>query len=154
MSYSRQADDYRRHILSPEGFTEFNDITINDNGQVAGCGDDAGQMRGFIAIPTQNITEADNGKTITLLTGAQLKVELGGSGVTGYNWDVETYDKGVLELVSHDTYPVSEQIGAPSIDLYTFRALAGAMTLTFGFHHPWEGMEQSVKHFSVLVEVK
>jgi inhibitor of cysteine peptidase len=123
----------------------------------AGCGE-------AVPLPTPNVpsntlTEADNGKTVNLNVGETLVVRLASNPSTGYTWETKDLDTQMLEQVgeaafeSPDTPP--DLVGAGGILVRTFKALEpGTTTLTLVYHRPWETDVAPLQTFSVTVTVK
>jgi inhibitor of cysteine peptidase len=100
------------------------------------------------------VTEADAGKTIRLHPGDALVVTLDGNPTTGYMWEREPSEDGVLVQVGEPAFqPASDALGASGKVLLHFEAKAkGETTLNLVYHRSWES-EAPVKVFAVTVIV-
>ena len=121
----------------------------------AGCGTKADAANG-----PAKVTEADNGKTITIKVGDDLQVLLGGNPTTGYGWttSLSDADKAILQQQGDPLYAQqsadSTLVGSGGTFTFTFKAAAaGQVTLKFGYARPWES-GQPLQTFSVTVIVK
>lgn len=90
----------------------------------------------------QMLTEADNGKPVTLKVGDTLTVQLASNPSTGYSWKVIEDDTAVLEQVGEPQFDLGSKTpmpGAGGTETFTFRATAaGTTTLTLLYSRPWE----------------
>jgi predicted secreted protein len=121
----------------------------------AGCGG-AAKADGVVKI-----TEADNGKNITVKSGDLVQVILEGNPTTGYEWTVTIPDasKGVLPQQGQAVYAQQNTgtnvVGAGGAYTFTFKgATAGQTTLTFGYARPFEKGKPPIKTFTVNITVK
>ena len=101
-----------------------------------------------------NLTEADAGKTIQLHPGDTLIVTLDGNPTTGYMWERENNDDGVLVQVGDPEFqPASQALGGSGKVLLRFEAKArGETALNLVYHRSWES-DAPVKVFAVTVTV-
>ncbi|MCX8033300.1 MAG: protease inhibitor I42 family protein [Thermoleophilia bacterium] len=109
----------------------------------SGCGGQVNATTGPVKL-----TEADNGKTITIKVGQTIEVTLPGNPTTGYGWGaaLADKDKALLEQVGEPVYTQDktdgELVGAGGTYTFTFRAkAAGAATLKLTYARPWETVE-------------
>ena len=121
----------------------------------AGCGTKADAANG-----PAKLTEADNGKTITVKVGEDVQVVLGGNPTTGYSWatSLSDADKTILQQQGDPVYAQqstdSSLVGSGGTFTFTFKAAAaGQVTLKFGYARPWES-SQPLQSLSVTVIVK
>lgn len=99
-------------------------------------------------------TEADAGKTIKLHVGDTLVVALDGNPTTGYTWEREKNDDGVLVQAGDPEFePASQALGAAGKMSLRFEAKArGETTLNLVYHRSWES-EAPEKVFALTVIV-
>jgi inhibitor of cysteine peptidase len=113
-------------------------------------------MVGCSPKPVQ-LTEADNGTSVSMSVGSQLVVTLPGNPSTGFNWEVKSVDASILELAGDPQF-VSDNtniMGAGGALTFTFDAkIAGSTTLELIYHRPFETGVDPLQTFSVKVEVK
>jgi inhibitor of cysteine peptidase len=105
------------------------------------------------------LTEANNGKTVTLKVGETLVVRLASNPSTGYTWETKDLDTQMLEQVGEAAFESPETppdlVGAGGTLVLTFKALEpGTTTLTLVYHRPWETDVAPLQTFSVTVTVK
>lgn len=84
-------------------------------------------------------------------------IKLKSNATTGYSWFLRQYDKNMIEPVSHKyQHPVSQLVGAPGFELWTFRVRSEGFTvpqvtyIRFIYSRPWEPANQT----STQVEFK
>lgn len=104
----------------------------------------------------REITEADNGKTVEVAKGNDLKVVLESNPTTGYSWQVKEVNASILKQVGDPEFkPDSSAIGAGGKETLTFNAAsAGQTTLKLEYRRPWETEEPAVNTFTLTVVVK
>jgi inhibitor of cysteine peptidase len=121
----------------------------------AGCGSKADASSGPVRL-----SEADNGRTISVKAGDSIQVILGGNPTTGYSWTTSLgdADKAVLQQQGDAVY--AQQSTAPSIVgaggtfTFTFKAAAaGQVVLKFDYSRPFES-GQPIQSVSITVVVK
>ncbi len=104
------------------------------------------------------ITNADDGKTVTVSSGNRVIIQLpDNSGSTGYTWDFTTSKNQVLTW-QNTTYlpPTSHPMpGAPGTIAFTFLAHdSGNVHIEFALRRIWEANVPPVQHFAVIVHVQ
>ncbi|MBU0490493.1 MAG: protease inhibitor I42 family protein [Chloroflexi bacterium] len=104
----------------------------------------------------QEITQADNGKTIEVNQGSEVKVVLVSNPTTGYSWQVAEVDAKVLQQVGEAQFKAdSDAIGAGGKETFTFKAAgAGQTTLKMEYKRPWETDVAAAETFVVTIVVK
>ena len=105
-----------------------------------------------------SLTEADNGKQITLQTGDTLTITLESNLTTGYSWQVMEVDEAVLVQEGEPEYkqsPGSEGlVGAGGTETFRFKAVGtGETKLGLGYMRPWESVPP-IETFNVQVAVQ
>jgi predicted secreted protein len=82
----------------------------------------------LVLVPTDStrrLTEEDNGSTITLAPGEQIRLVLQGNPTTGYEWSVAELDPAVLRQIGEGEWrPDSPGIGAGGPYTFRFEAVA------------------------------
>jgi len=98
----------------------------------------------------------DAGYRVELREGQALDVSLEANPTTGYAWEVEELDEGILrQLEEQEFEPQSDLIGAPGIQTLHFQAVGeGQTTLKLIYHRSWEKGVEPLKAYSVEVVVR
>ncbi len=104
----------------------------------------------------KEITRADNGKTVEVARGSEVKVVLESNPTTGYSWQVKEVDTAILKQVGEAQFKAdSSAIGAGGKETFTFNAAsAGQTTLKMEYRRPWEKDVPAAESFAVTVVVK
>ena len=109
-------------------------------------------------MPTNNIITVkieDSGKEVSLQKGDTIQIELKTFGTAGYMWQFDGLDKGYLEIVSRETKPVSDRMGAPTQCIWLLKAKkSGSTKITMSNYRVWEGREKAVGEFSLAVKIE
>ncbi len=103
------------------------------------------------------VTVNENGKTVTINSGATFIVKLDGNPTTGYTWTAKDLDTTMLEQVGDPIFDSTNPVlvGSGGTLTLKFRALkVGMTTLTLIYHRPWETGVEPLDTFSVTVNVK
>ena len=104
---------------------------------------------------TTIITKQDDGKEIQITAGGTFEIQLEELGSAGYTWQVDEINSDYIQLVSSDTKPTSDLIGAPVLGTWKFKALKNGQTeIKMDYFRPWEGKESAVDHFSIKILIK
>jgi inhibitor of cysteine peptidase len=122
----------------------------------AGCGSQADAAGGPVKL-----TEADNGKPVTVKGGDVVDVVLMGNPTTGYSWSTTLSDEdaAVLQQQGDPAYaPESTDqtlVGGGGTFTFTFKAAApGQVVLKFDYARPWETGVAPIQTYSATVTVK
>ena len=104
------------------------------------------------------ITDADNGKQITVKSGDLVTLTLVSNPTTGYSWQVMEIDNAFLVQDGEPEYkqsPGSEGlVGAGGTEIFRFKAVgSGETVLSLGYMRPWESV-QPTETFKVQVVVQ
>jgi len=121
---------------------------------VAGCGSQADANEGPVRL-----TEADNGKAITIKAGEEIEVVLEGNQTTGYSWTAGVSDTTVLQQQGEPVYTEANTdpsiVGAGGTFTFIFKAAAaGEAALDCEYARPWETDVAPIQTFSVTVTVE
>lgn len=102
-----------------------------------------------------NLTNADNGKQITVKAGDTLTLTLESNPTTGYSWQVLEIDHAVLVQDGDPEYKQSSGseglVGAGGTETFRFKVVGkGQTSLGLGYMRPWESVPP-VETFSLTV---
>jgi inhibitor of cysteine peptidase len=105
-----------------------------------------------------SLTDADNGKQITVKSGDVVTVTLESNPTTGYSWQVIEIDNAILLQDGDPEYkqsPGSESlVGAGGTETFRFKAVGtGETTLGLGYMRPWESVPP-IQSFTVQIVVQ
>ena len=105
-----------------------------------------------------SLTDADNGKQITVKSGNLVTLTLVSNPTTGYSWQVMEIDSVILIQDGEPEYkqsPGSEGlVGAGGTETFRFKAVgSGETVLSLGYMRPWESV-QPTETFKVQVVVQ
>ena len=122
---------------------------------LAACGDDDDDG----ADKEVQLSEADNGKTVTVALGREVVVALASNPTTGYSWAVVRPEPANLELQGEPHYvaanPPTPVVGAGGTEVFTFKATkSGTSTLSMAYRRSFEPTAPPAKTFTVTVEVR
>jgi inhibitor of cysteine peptidase len=120
----------------------------------AGCGSQANANGGAVRL-----TEADNGRAVTVEAGEDIQVILNGNPTTGYTWTATVSDKAVLQQLGDPVYAQGSTdpsiVGAGGTFTFTFKAAAaGQVALKFDYARSFETGVTPIQTCSVTVTVK
>ncbi|BAY09388.1 protease inhibitor I42 family protein [Calothrix sp. NIES-2098] len=101
------------------------------------------------------LSQADNGKIITLKRGQILKLRLDENPTTGYRWSMSVPDSQVLQLNSDNfNQPSNAGIGAGGQRVFAFHANnPGKAKLQMKKLREWIGEQSTIEQFEVTVQV-
>ena len=102
------------------------------------------------------LTLKDDGRKVEIRKGQVLAVDLEGNPTTGYTWEAQDLDTGIIQQQGNPAYQSrSDLIGSPGVQKFTFKAVgAGKTTLKMIYHRPWEKGKEPLKVFSVSITVR
>jgi inhibitor of cysteine peptidase len=101
-----------------------------------------------------NLDESFDGFTVEAKRGDFVTIALPSNPTTGFSWHLGAIDEPILELRDGpDFTPRSDLVGAPGVELFRFRAMAGGeTTIEMEYRRPWE-RGPSDKTYSVTIVV-
>jgi inhibitor of cysteine peptidase len=91
-----------------------------------------------------SLTDADNGKQITLKSGEVITLTLESNPTTGYSWQVIEINNATLTQVGEVEYKSDGRNipGAGGTETFHFEAIgAGETMLELGYMRPWESVQ-------------
>ena len=103
---------------------------------------------------TPRLSLADNGAVVALDEDGTLILELEANPTTGFAWELDTLDEGVLHLTGEPAYLSDSDLpGSPGTMTFSFEATgAGETELRMVYRRPWED-ESPIQTFSLSVIV-
>jgi peptidoglycan hydrolase-like protein with peptidoglycan-binding domain len=115
-------------------------------------------MQSITTTVTLQLTNNDNGKTISVAKGGTIAVTLCNPGDGGYQFDPPQYDNSILQLTSHKNIPINNPPGyvggCYGNDVFGFQALAtGTSKLNITASRSFES-NSAVDVFSCTVNVQ
>lgn len=105
------------------------------------------------------LTEAEDGTTVVLAVGEELRLRLESNPSTGYAWEIVDAAGGVLAAVGEPTWvpdpPDGAFVGRGGLATWHFRAVReGEGHLRLAYRRPWEKDALPARRFSARVEVR
>ncbi len=102
------------------------------------------------------LTEADQGKTVTLHPGQSLVVQLAENPTTGFRWSLDQGNEEIVALRdSNYVMAAGAGIGGGGQRTFTFEASKpGSVQLQLKLWREWEGEPSVIQRFSVTLEVR
>ncbi|MFQ5595654.1 MAG: protease inhibitor I42 family protein [Anaerolineae bacterium] len=103
------------------------------------------------------IDESANGTSVNLEAGQTLIVTLKSNPTTGYDWQVDEMDEGVVKLVTQEFKPASDpdRLGAPGQTEFQFQAVgAGTTSLRLIYVRSWETDVEPQDTFEITITVQ
>jgi len=114
------------------------------------------------AMPTKDgtglqVTEKDDGKSLSATAGQALTLKLPCQPGTGYTWTILERDQKLVELVGEPKFEGgdSKLLGGVEQQVFQLRALAtGTAALQLGLLRQWEKDQKPKKTFRVTLEIR
>ena len=105
------------------------------------------------------LDETWNHKKIELKVGDEIRIELRGTGSTGYQWHFDNLDRDLFQLLSEERSRErndrGDPVGDPSRHAWVIKARKpGGSVIKLSYYRLWEGKDQVVQRFEVEVEVR
>lgn len=131
---------------SPSGDTEDNVVTPLAEGNADS------ELRAL------SVTEADNGKTVTVTEGQDLLVKLPSNPSTGYSWNVVATDRSFGYPSETKFFPDGAGVGSGGVERLTWKTktplpLVGEHTVKMEYKRAWETSVPAAKTFSFTVRI-
>ncbi len=107
---------------------------------------------------TVNLDVTSNGKEVEMKVGDELRIELEGTGGTGYWWYFDKLDSVLLGLISEETRPVTDEaktmVGGAVIGIWKLRAnKPGHSIIRMKYYRNWEKSDKAIKQFEISVNI-
>lgn len=95
-------------------------------------------------------TEKDHNKEVKVKVGDVIQIELEMLSSAGYWWHIDNLDSEHLELLSEKSKSLSDKIGAPVLEIWTFKVKKkGNTKIRMDHFRKWEGIGTSNKNFLI-----
>ncbi len=103
----------------------------------------------------QFLTEADDGRCISLAPDEELQLSLPENPTSGYGWDLETAPGPVLEPLGDAFREGASAVGSGGRVEFGFRGRhPGAVTLCLRQWRPWAGEDSVIARYQLQIQVK
>jgi predicted secreted protein len=102
------------------------------------------------------IGQEDNGRKITVESGAVIEIHLKETGGTGYAWEMQDLDGKHFALQKMETKATGDErlSGSPVMRIWRLKALGtGDSRLRLYYFRPWEGKEKAAERLIVDVHI-
>jgi inhibitor of cysteine peptidase len=101
------------------------------------------------------LTQADEGKSISIKPGEVMGISLNENPSTGFRWSLEKSNDEILELLKSDYIQASgSEVGSGGKRIWKFKAKkTGEVHLVLKRWRAWEGDKSTVERFEVIVRV-
>jgi inhibitor of cysteine peptidase len=105
------------------------------------------------------MTDENNGKTVTVKAGQAIVLRLSANPTTGYGWEVGPVDASLLAQKGGKIYEPASQdkpvVGGGGLEIFEFTALQkGETTLKLVYHRAWEKDVPAARTFQVTIEIE
>ena len=103
------------------------------------------------------ITEADNGKTVSIATGQSFSIQLASNPTTGYKWRIKSVDRSLG--YPKETYKAGgSAVGSGGTQKFTWSTkspldLDGKHVIELEYQRPWAETSPPAKTFKVTVDI-
>ncbi len=124
-----------------------------------GAGEGNGAEEESSGRPDIELTEPDDGASLTLAPGHTVTITLTSNPTTGFEWKVAELDEAILEQVGKAAYESSDpggtRAGAGGKTTFRFKAVKnGETALKLIYHRPWEKDVAPAKSFYLEATVR
>lgn len=118
---------------------------------------------GSYSVPSQvnspnamlSITANDNGRTLNLHTGDYIQIELFENASTGYRWEIDQLNPGMIDKISEKAHYHNTAIGSGGTMEFVFQAKAkGNTVIALKYLRPWEGDSSIVQRFRLDLNIQ
>src|SRR5215510_7301373 len=119
--------------------------------QSALCSPNAGK----VTQPMLLLTEKDEGRTVDIRVGQELRVSLPENATTGYRWATEQYPEAFIEAIAIEPRYTANSVGSGGLVAFVFRgAKAGSGEIVLKHWRHWEGERSITRRFRLRVNVQ
>jgi len=100
------------------------------------------------------VTEAQNGKTLAMMVGETLSLQLPENPTSGHAWTFARLDETRLQLLESTFRAEGSGVGTGGIERWTLRAVSpGETRIELKRWRPWEGERSVVERFWVDITI-
>lgn len=105
---------------------------------------------------TKTVTDADNGKTVTIKMGDVLEVRLNANPTTGYSWYLQKESTPLLKISGQSqTPPPQGVLGAPVVQIFDFKTTGkGTGVLMLHYVRSWLNPDPNEQLWSLHVTIE
>jgi len=105
---------------------------------------------------TKTVTDADNGKTVTIKMGDVLEVRLNSNPTTGYEWYLQKQSTTLLKLTGQSqTQSTQPGVGRPIVQIFDFAPTGkGTGALMLHYVRSWEAPDPKEQQFNLHVTIE
>jgi inhibitor of cysteine peptidase len=101
------------------------------------------------------IGESDNGRTVDVRLGEEVRITLPENATTGYRWAIDRYDEEFIEALATEPHYTAKAIGSGGEVTFIFKGKqAGTGEIVLKHWRHWEGESSITKRFSIRLNVK
>ncbi len=103
------------------------------------------------------LSSSNNGGQVTLGANDMLVVQLRSNPSTGYRWDVQNLNNGIVTQVKEDAdfaeMKTAQLLGASTVQTLRFQGVSkGSTTLTLVYHRAWEKESPALETYSIQIK--
>jgi inhibitor of cysteine peptidase len=102
------------------------------------------------------LSEADADKTVDVVAGDTVEIQLPENATAGYRWTLETIDKSVCELIADERYGPGKLVpGAPGTHIWRLKAAhAGDCKIKIAYRRAWRSDTPPDRTFKLGLRVR
>lgn len=99
------------------------------------------------------LTAADNGRHVAARVNEVIELRLAENATTGYRWEPDHYDGGLLQWLETTALYPEGAVGAGGEAVFRFKVVAaGSGVLALKYWRHWEGTGSIVQRYAVTVD--
>ena len=101
------------------------------------------------------IVESDNGRTVDVRLGEEVRINLPENATTGYRWAIDRYDEEFIEALATEPHYKANAIGSGGEVAFIFQGKkigTGEIVLKHWRH--WEGDSSITQRFRIRLNVR
>src|SRR5262249_31276453 len=119
--------------------------------QGAPCSPNAGK----VTQPMLLLTEKDEGRTVDIRVGQELRVSLPENATTGYRWATEQSPEEFVETTAIEPRYTANAVGSGGLIAFVFRGVkVGSGEIVLKHWRHWEGDRSITRRFRLRVNVR
>jgi len=110
---------------------------------------------GKVTQPMLLLTEKDEGRTVDIRVGQELRISLPENATTGYRWATEHYPEEFIETIAIEPRYTANAVGSGGLVAFVFRgAKVGSGEIVLKHWRHWEGERSITRRFRLRVNVR